>query len=137
VSRQSEAKKARRKKRRATRDANWLPEDVVDDVADELELAEFLEYFDELIAQRGWTFDDENSDERGVAWVYEPSYADSEDYEGHPTTIWINADNADFVYLAFIGSREGYRFEPEALLEHLDMIEAYRLGDPAPDLAPS
>ena len=130
-SKKADAKKARRNKRRAARDANWIPAEVLDEVGDNLELADVLEAFDELVTQRGWTFDDENSDERGAAWVYEPSYADV-DYDGPPTTIWIHADDEDFVWLLLVGTSDGYRFDPEALLEHLDTIEAYRLGDPRP-----
>jgi hypothetical protein len=122
----------RRNKRRAARDANWIPDEALDTVADGLELAEFLERFDELVTQRGWTFDDENSDERGAAWFYEPS--ESGDADGPLTTIWISAqDNAEFVYLLLIGTTDGYRFEPDAFLEHLDAIEAYRSGDPLPE----
>jgi len=132
VSRQTEAKKARRQKRRAVRDARWIPEPVLDDVVDNLELADVLERFDELVTQRGWIYDDENSDERGAAWVYEPLA--SANGAGPPTTIWISAeDNGEFVYLLLTGTTEGYRFEPDALLEHLDAIEAYRDGDPPPE----
>ena len=136
MSRQTEAKKARREKRRAARDARWIPEPVLDEVADNLELADVLERFDELVTRRGWIFDDENSDERGAAWVYEPSESRTDD--GPPTTIWISAeDNAEFVYLLLNGTTEGYRFEPDALLEHLDTIEAYRVGDPPPEFTSS
>jgi hypothetical protein len=136
VSRQTEAKNARRQKRRAVRDARWIPEPVLDDVADNLELADVLERFDELVTQRGWTFDDENSDERGAAWVHELPGSGTDD--GPPTTIWISAeDNAEFVYLLLTGTTEGYRFEPDAFLEHLDTIEAYRGGDPPPEFDPS
>jgi hypothetical protein len=132
VSRQTEAKKARREKRRAARDAGWIPEPVLDEVADNLELADVLERFDELVTQRGWIFNDENSDERGAVWVYETSESRTDD--GPPTTIWISAeDDAEFVYLLLNGTTEGYRFEPDALLEHLDTIEAYRVGDPPPE----
>jgi hypothetical protein len=131
-SRKADAKKARRIKRRAARDASWVPDTVLDDVTDNLELADVLEAFDELVTKRGWTFDDENSDERGVAWFYEPSCADNDDYEGPPTTIWIHESDVDSVYLLLVGTSEGYRFEPEAILEHLDVIEAYRLADSAP-----
>jgi hypothetical protein len=132
VSRRTEAKKARRQKRRAVRDVRWIPDGVLDEVADNLELADVLERFDELVTQRGWIFDDENSDERGAAWVYEPLASANDD--GPPTTIWINAeDNGEFVYLLLTGTTDGYRFEPDALLEHLDAIEAYRDGDPPPE----
>jgi hypothetical protein len=133
VSRRSEAKNARRKKRRAVQDANWIPEPVLDDVLDNLELADVLEHFDELVTQRGWTFDDENSHERGAAWFYEPSGPDNND-DGPLTTIWMNAeDNAEFVYLLLIGTTDGYQFEPDAFFEHLDTIEAYRSGEPLPE----
>jgi hypothetical protein len=136
VSRQTEAKKARREKRRAAKDARWIPEPVLDEVADNFEVADVLERFDELVTQRGWIFDDENSDERGAAWVYEPS--ESRTDGGPPTTIWISAeDNLEFVYLLLNGTTEGYRFEPDALLEHLDTIEAYRVGDPPPEFTSS
>jgi hypothetical protein len=132
VSRQTEAKKARRQKRRAVRDARWIPDGVLDEVADNLELADVLERLDELVTQRGWTLDDENSDERDVAWVYEPAPSATDDCP--PTTIWITGeDNGEFVYLLLTGTTEGYRFEPDALLEHLDAIEAYRDGDPPPE----
>jgi hypothetical protein len=135
VSRRTEAKKARRNKRRAVREVNWVPDAVLDDVTDTLELAHVLEAFDELVTKRGWTFDDENSDERGVAWFYEPSCADNDDYEGPPTTIWIHESDVDWVYLLLVGTSEGYRFEPEAILEHLDVIEAYRLGESVPQFS--
>jgi hypothetical protein len=133
VSQRRAAKEARRRKRQAARDARWIPEGVLDDVADDLELADVLEAFDELVTQRGWTFDDENSGERGVAWFYEPSY--DNDFDGPATSIWIHESDADWIYLLLIGTSEGYRFEPEALLEHLDTIEAYRLGDPEPQFS--
>lgn len=132
MSRRTDAKKARRQKRRAVRDARWIPDGVLDEVVDNLELADVLERFDELVTQRGWTLDDENSDERGAAWVYEPLASATDD--GPPTTIWISAeDNGEFVYLLLAGTTEGYRFEPDAFLEHLDAIEAYRDGDPPPE----
>lgn len=107
-----------------------MPRDVLDDVVDNLDLADELERFDDRITARGWTFDDENSDEEGVAWFYEPS-ADGAEGDGAPTTIWLSAeDNAEFVYLLLIGTTDGYRFDPEALIDHLDTIEAYRFGDP-------
>lgn len=134
MSRQSDAKKARRRKRQAAHDARWIPEDVLDDATDELELAELLEVFDELFTQRGWTFDDETSTSSNVAWFYEPSADGDDSYEGPLTTMWIGAeDDAEWVYLLLIGTKEGYRFEPQTLLEHLDTIEAYRLGDPEPE----
>jgi hypothetical protein len=130
VSRRSEAKKARRDKRRAKVDANWIPDVVLDDYADNLELADYLESFNELVTERGWTYDDEFSTDTNVAWFYEPSLGDGDDKY---TTIWVSAeDDAEFVWLLLTGTTNGYRFEPEAFLEHLDSIEAHRAGDVLP-----
>ncbi len=74
MSRQSDAKKARRNKRRATRESRWLPEGVLDDlVATQAAIATDLEAFDQRITERGWTFDEEESDEDVAFWFYEPS----------------------------------------------------------------
>lgn len=124
------AKKARRNRRRAKRDANWLPDNVIEEVGEDIDLAEYLEHFHELVTQRGWTYDDENSTDSNLAWFYEPSVGQ---VEGKYTTIWVSADdNADFVWLLLTGTSEGYRFEPEAFFEVLDAIESYRAGDPLP-----
>ncbi len=129
-SRKADAKKARRNKRRAKRDANWLPDVVLDDIAEDVDLAEYLEHFHELVTLRGWTYDDENSTDDNLAWFYEPSVGQG---AGKYTTIWISAsDDAEFVWLLLTDTADGYRFEPEALVEHLDAIESYRAGDPLP-----
>ena len=59
MARKSDAKKARRDKRRATRDVNWIPETVLDDISDDAELVEGLESFDTRIVERGWAFADD------------------------------------------------------------------------------
>lgn len=126
----AEAKKARRNKRRAKRDANWVPDTVLDGIAEDVDLADYLEHFHELVTQRGWTYDEENSADTDIAWFYEPSVGQG---DGKCTTAWVSADDdADFVYLLLTGTSEGYRFEPEAFVEHLDAIEAHRAGDPLP-----
>jgi hypothetical protein len=136
VSRQSAAKKNRRKKRRAAQHANWLPENVLDDlVATQAAIATDLEAFDERITERGWTFDEDDSDEDFAFWFYEPSGADVDDDELAPvTTIWMSADeDAQVVHLLFVGSTDDYEFAPDEFFDHLDVIEAYRLGGPAPE----
>ena len=76
MSRQSDAKKARRNKRRATRDARWIPEPLLEElVTAEAPIAAELELFDERITERGWTFDEEQSEEDFAAWFYVPSAA--------------------------------------------------------------
>ena len=126
----ADAKKARRHKRRAKRDANWVPDNLIDGIAENVDLAEYLESFHELVTQRGWTYDDEQSTDTNVAWFYEPSLGHEDDKY---TTAWISAeDDAEFVWLLLTGTGEGYRLGPEVFIEHLDAIESYRAGDPLP-----
>jgi hypothetical protein len=136
VSRRSEAKKARRNKRRAAQGANWLPDQVLDElVATQAAIATDLEAFDQRITERGWTFDEDESDEDFVFWFYEPSAADVDDDELAPvTTIWMSADeDATVVHLLFVGNTDEYEFTPDEIFAHLDAIEAYRAGGPLPE----
>jgi hypothetical protein len=135
VSRRPEAKKARRNKRRAVRESSWLPDIVLDDlVTTQAAIATDLEAFDQRITGRGWTFDEDDSDEEFVFWIYEPSGSDVDEDDVAPaTTIWMSADeDAEIVHLMFVGSTDEYEFAPDELFEHLDVIEAYRVGDPPP-----
>ena len=135
MSRQSDAKKARRNKRRATRDTNWLPDNVLDDLlSTQAAIATDLEVFDQRITERGWTFDEDESDEDFVFWFYEPSGADVDDEKLAPaTTIWMSAaEDAEIVHLMLAGTAEDSEFTPDVLFDHLDVIEAYRFGDPLP-----
>jgi hypothetical protein len=135
VSRQSDAKKARRNKRRATRDANWLPYNVLADLLPtQAAIAADLEVFDQRITERGWTFDEDESDEDFVFWFYGPSGADIDDEELAPvTTIWMSAaEDAEIVHLMLAGTAEDSEFTPDVLFDHLDAIEACRFGDPLP-----
>ena len=135
MSRQSDAKKARRSKRRATRDTNWLPDNVLDDLlSTQAAIATDLEVFDQRITERGWTFDEDESDEEFVFWFYEPSGADVDDEKLAPaTTIWMSAaEDVEIVHLMLAGTAEDSEFTPDVLFDHLDVIEAYRFGDPPP-----
>jgi hypothetical protein len=145
VSRKSDAKKARRKKRQASRDERWLPGDVkgaLDDV--DVELAQAVETFDEWLTARGWTFDAEFSADTLISWFFEPSAAAVVDEGYEPVTrIWITAsgEDDDFperVKAVLVGTGEDagalYAVEPEVLLAQIDPIEAYRPGDAVPVL---
>jgi hypothetical protein len=135
VSRRTEAKKNRRKKRRTAQHANWLPDNVLDElVTTQAAIATDLEAFDQRITERGWTFDEDESDEDFVFWLYEPSGADVDDDELAPvTTIWMSADeDAQVVHLLFVGSTDDHEFAPDEFFDVLDVIEAYRFGDPPP-----
>jgi hypothetical protein len=135
VSRQSEAKKARRNKRRAARDVRWVPDPVMEDlVATQATIATDLEAFDARITERGWTFDEDESDEDFVFWLYEPSGIEVDSDELAPvTTIWMSAvEDAEIVHLMLVGTSESPEFTPEEFFEHVEAIEAYRAGDSAP-----
>jgi hypothetical protein len=138
VSRQSDAKRARRNKRRATRDSRWLPDGVLDDlVTTQAAIATDLEVFDQRITERGWTFDEDESDEDFAFWFYEPSAAAFDEGEvARVTTIWMSADeDAEIAHLMLAGADDDVPFEPDALFEHLDVVEAFRFGDAVPDFS--
>ena len=130
MSRKTEAKRARRDKRRATRDANWIPDAVLDEMVDDVELVEGLESFDTRIIERGWTFDDDQSDEEFVIWFYPPSGAEVGEGFEPVTTIWMHvAENAEFVHVILVGTADDQRMTPDEFFERIDAIEAYRSGD--------
>jgi hypothetical protein len=138
VSRQSEAKKARRNKRRAVRESNWLPDTVLDDlVTTQATIAAVLEELDQQITERGWIFDDELSDDESALWSYPPSMADIADDEVvSATTIVMSADDGgEIAHVVFVGTADDYQFELKELFDHLDVIEAYRLAEPVPEFS--
>ena len=139
MSRRTEAKKARRTKRRAAKDASWIPDAVLDEVTENVEQAEVLEHFDELVTQRGWMFSDEFSDDNSALWFYPPSMVETTGDEVAPVTtlVMFADDDAEIAHVMFVGTNDGYPFAIDGLLDHLDKIEAYRLGDARPDFDPS
>ena len=98
-------------------------------------IATDLEAFDARITERGWTFDEDDSDEDFVFWLYEPSGIEVDSDELAPvTTIWMSAaEDAEIVHLMLVGTSESPEFTPEGFFEHVDAIEAYRAGDPPPE----
>lgn len=116
MSRHSDAKKARRKKRRDARDTRWVPDQVMDSILkagepaelaardvvesvlgvdyapddeyppDVVELVQAATVFDEWIAQRGWTFDTDFSLEGLASWIYPPSVTEFDDEAMEPAT---------------------------------------------------
>ena len=135
MSRDSAAKKARRKKRLATRNESWLPAEAHADVQAVGRIA------DEIIP-RGWEFDRDFSTEEFVTWFYEPSATglsdeDLEDEALEPVTrIWLTDPHE--LHVILVGSTEGdedRRYTFEELLGRLDAIEAYRVGDAAPSFS--
>ena len=126
----ADAKKARRSKRRAKRDANWIPEPVLGGIVDDVELVEGLEEFDTQTTGRGWAFDDDQSDEEFVIWYYPPSGAEVGDGFEPVTTIWMHVtENAEFVHVVLVGTAGDLRMTPDEFFERIDELEAYRSGD--------
>jgi hypothetical protein len=134
VSRKSQAKQARRKKRRAAQSARWIPDTVLDGLSDDIGLAAVLERLDERITERGWVFDEELSDEESALWYFIPSTAEvPDDGEVVPvTTIAMTSDDSDVVHVIFVGTADDYQFGLDELFENLDVIEGYRFGSPIP-----
>lgn len=135
MSRQSAAKKARRKKRQAERDARWIPEEVVEQLAAIQDgVVADLAAFDERITERGWTFGEDESNDDFAVWFYEPSGAEVTD--GLPvTSLWLEAaEDGEAVHVVFVGTEQEHSFTHDAFFAHLDAIEAYRLGEPLPQL---
>lgn len=92
---------------------------------------------DEVITSRGWEFDVDNSTDEMVTWYYPAAGIESDDESIETVTrIWLTADEE--WHVIFVGSgADGadYVFSAEALLEHLETIEAYRAGDALPEFA--
>ncbi len=145
MSRDSQAKKARRKKRKASRQS-WVPSGEVGALdtsgLDEhaAQLLSAAEKFDEFLVSRGWTFDEENTAEGLASWFYEPSAVDGEG-EAEPVTrvfFTMTGGKDDFpyaVHAVLVGSDEDdgiYTLSPELLVERVAELEAYRPGDPEP-----
>jgi hypothetical protein len=129
VSRQSEGKKSRRKKRKAVRDQGWVPAHV----AEQLQIAADLEGFDSRLTDRGWEYSED--DEAGVFWVWRDSVADV-DHEAEradATVVLLTPDDGgEVAHVILVGTSDDYQFGLDELFEHIDAIEAYRLGDPIP-----
>jgi hypothetical protein len=134
VSKKSDAKKARRKKRQASRDSRWVPHEVVGQLQAVQEgIVADLAEFDERITERGWMFDEDESDDNYAIWFYEPSGADVAD--GLPvTSLWLDAaEDGEIVRVVLVGTAEQHAFSHDELFERLDVIETYRNGDPVPE----
>ena len=134
MSRRSDQKNARRKKRQAARDRAWLPAGVLD----ELEIAADLEAFDARLTERDWVFAEDVDDETGVVWFWPPSEVEDTkvgdtDEAVNVTVILLTPDDGgEIAHVVFAGMSEDYQFNLDELFEHIEAIEAYRIGDPVP-----
>ncbi|HYZ69066.1 MAG TPA: hypothetical protein VE666_14915 [Mycobacterium sp.] len=117
---------------------NWLPDDVMNElVTSQAAIATDLEAFDARITERGWAFDEDESDDDFAFWLYEPSSTDVQGDELTPvTTIWMSAaEDAQIVHVMLAGTAEDSEFMPEEFFAHVEEIEAYRAGDPIPEFS--
>ncbi|OBK70667.1 hypothetical protein [Mycobacterium sp. 1274761.0] len=130
MSRQSEKKKARRRKRQNAREHRRLVGEILHDLLS-------VEGVDEVLTDRGWEFDVDNSTDDLATWYYAPSAIEIDDDTVESVTrIWLRADDEDSWHVIFAGGDAtsiDYIFSAESLLENLETIEGYRQGDPTPD----
>jgi hypothetical protein len=134
MSKRTQAKDSRRRKRRAAQDARWIPASVLDGLSEDIELAAVLEHLDQRITERGWVFEEEASDDESALWSFPPSAAGIPDDDVVPVTSIVMTvdDGGEIAHVVFVGTEDDYQFELDELFEHLDVIEGYRLGDPVP-----
>lgn len=132
MSKSSAAKRARRKRRLASRNAAWLPADVHAELSGVTALAE-------LLTGRGWEFDDEFSSGDLLSWFYPPSGIDDasgvDDAIEPVTRVWLTDPAQPHVILVGTGEADGvdYLFAADDLEDSLDEVEAFRAGDPLPE----
>ena len=145
MSRDSQAKKARRRKRQTARGAAWLPapafEEVLSADTESDEIGTAVGAVDEWITGRGWALDTDNAGDQLVSWVYPPSAVEFDDSSREPVTrIWIAVDEDDDELVltfgaALVGDADGiYLLDPETLPDDIVAIESFRRGQPRPAL---
>lgn len=116
-------KKARRKKRLASRNERWLSPDAHAEVEGVAKIAN-------VIIPRGWVFDAESSGGDVISWYYPPSGVEVDDDDAiEPVTrIWLSDPAQPHVLLA--GSTDGdgnsRTFGVDELFAQLPAIEAHR-----------
>ena len=103
------------------------------DALEKIEAAAELEEFDAKLTDRGWVFPED--DEAGVLWIWPDSAADVDHDAGtaDATVIMLSPeDDGQIAHVVFVGDDADYQFNLEELFEHIEAIEAYRIGDPIP-----
>jgi hypothetical protein len=127
VSKSNVDKKARRKKRLASRNDRWLSPDAHAEVEGVARIAN-------VIIPRGWVFDAESSSGDVISWYYPPSGVETDADSIEPVTrIWLNNPAEPNVLLVGTGEdADDVVLTVEALFARLDAIEAHRLADSVP-----
>jgi hypothetical protein len=111
------------------RNDRWLPDEVHSDI-------EAVGHIANQIIPRGWEFDRDFSREDFITWYYPPSAieVDDDDDSTEPVTrIWVRDPREPHVILAG-GDGLNAQLTVEQLFHRLETIEAYRAGDPKPEL---
>lgn len=153
MSRNSDAKKARRKKRQAVRNSRWPSDRQLQQEQHDPALIEAVSTFEDWITERGWTFDLDLSAKGLASWYYEPSAAESEEEHDEAremvTRVWFTVgenreqDFPNRVNAVLVGSggSDGavtgavYAVTPDQLIDQIEAIENYRPGDSVPVLS--
>ena len=165
MSRNSDAKKARRKKRQAVRNSRWPSGGQLQQEQHDPALIEAVSTFEDWITERGWTFDLDFSGKGLASWYYEPSAAESgdgvqddgvqddgvQDDGVHEvvTRVWFTVgenreqDFPNRVNAVLVGSGGSagnvtgavYAVTPDQLIDQIEAIENYRPGDAVPILS--
>jgi hypothetical protein len=129
----ADSKKARRAKRRAKRDANWIPEPAHDELTERVEeVVSALEEFDARLTERGWVFDADSDDDSGVLWYWPPSAVELDDEATATIVALVEDEGGEIAHVVFVGTDDDYQFDLDELFDHIDPIEAYRIGDTLP-----
>lgn len=135
MSKRAADKKARRRKRRAVRDQHRVPAPARDHLAEQFEIADELRDFERRLLARGWEITEDPDDEVGIAWYWPPSFAEVQDPSQQVTATVVLLtpdDGGEVAHVVFVGTSLDYQFGLEELFDHIDVLEAHRLGEPLP-----
>lgn len=140
MSRNSAAKKARRRKRLATRAPRVESSELSGELAD---IAAAVTEINDWLVDRGWLLDEDSSNDDLLNWVYPPSAADASADEAEPVTrVWIALEEDDeqvtlemgAVLVGAAGEDGMYLLDSGLLARQVELLEAYRVGQPPPVL---
>ena len=133
MSRNSQAKKARRRKRQAARAADRMPDGLSEEFAD---IAAAVAEINAWLVDRGWLLDEDTSDDDLLNWVYPPSAAEVAGDAEPVSRIWIRLEEDDDAVTLEMGAvRVGadgedgvYLLDQGLLIAQVEELESYRVG---------